>query len=326
MRNDTIDGFRLIAAFFVVCLHAGLPGMGAILTPFYRMAVPFFFLISGFYLYDSDRQHMNCKILKSMKRIGLIWFQATLVYIVVTFLCFPEDWFNQLRLFFSFKFWLLNIAPFNSVLWYLLAYLYTLALIYGLNNLTCISKLRGRIFLFLIIPGLIVNYCIGEFHFLFMSNDIDLIYQSNFITLGFPIVMIGIFSKKYMQYLPKISSFKYIFWLLIFYIIAIIQWYIIKKLTHESVSTNIFFFSTLPMIILTLSYALYNPNLFKNMIPKWGRLYSLDIYVYHVMFLWFILTLGKYYSSIFFIKNAVVVFLLTFGFAAFKRFVKLKIG
>lgn len=171
-----------------------------------------------------------------------------------------------------------------------------------------------------------VNYCIGEFHFLFMSNNIDWIYQTNFITLGFPIVMIGIFSKKYVQHLPKISGFKYILWLLIFYTIAIIQWYIIKKVTHESVTTNIFLFSTLPMIILTLCYALYNPKFFKNIIPKWGRLYSLDIYVYHIMFLWFILTLGKYCSSIFFIKNAVVVFLLTFVFAIFKRFVKLKIG
>lgn len=143
MRNKTIDGFRLIAAFLVVCIHAGMPGLGVVLTPFYKIAVPFFFMISGFYLYDDDRESMNRKIIKLMKRIFLIWFQATIIYAVVTYFCFPEDWLNQAMLFCQAKFWLLNIAPFNSVLWYLLAYLYSLLLIYVINKLTNVSKIKN---------------------------------------------------------------------------------------------------------------------------------------------------------------------------------------
>lgn len=224
MRNNTIDGFRLIAAFFVVCLHAGIPWLGAILAPFFRMAVPFFFLISGFYLYDVNRERMNEKIVKSMKRIISIWFQATVIYAIVSYLCFPEDWLEQARLFLSMKFWLLNIAPFNSVLWYLLAYLYTLIIIYGLNKLLDFSKISKISFLLMIIPGLIVNYCIGEFRTFIFKDTVEWYITLNFVTMGFPIVMLGLACGKYKQSLPRISGIKFVMGLFVFYLIALGQW------------------------------------------------------------------------------------------------------
>lgn len=325
MRNNTIDGFRLIAALLVVCIHAGIPILGSMLTPFYKTAVPFFFLISGFYLYDADSDKMNRKIIKSMKRIVSIWFQATVIYAIVTYVCFPEDWLNQGRLFLSVKFWLLNIAPFNSVLWYLLAYLYALLLIFGLNKLIGFNKLGGRIFAIWVVPCLIINYCMGEFNSFLSLGVMDWTYKSNFVTMGLPIVMIGIACSKYQPYLPKLTGCKYIFWLAVLYFVAIVQWYIIKRITNESVSANLFLGSTLPMVILTLSYSLCKPNLFGEFLPKWGRLYSLDIYVYHIMFLWPVLLLVRTYPSIGWLKNAMVVFSLTMCFVISKHYLKLKI-
>lgn len=325
MRNNTIDGFRLIAAFLVVCIHAGVPALDSVLTPFYKMAVPFFFLISGFYLYDADRDKMNRKIIKSMKRIVSIWFQATVIYAIVAYICFPEDWLNQGRLLLSVKFWLLNIAPFNSVLWYLLAYLYALLLIFGLNKIFNFNK-SGGIFAILVVPCLIINYGMGEFNSFISMRTMDwTTYKSNFVTMGFPIVMIGIACRKYQSYLPRLTGCKYIFWLAVLYFVAIVQWYVIKRVTNESVSANLFLGSTLPMAILTLSYSLGKPNLFGAFLPKWGRLYSLDIYVYHIMFLWPVLLLARTLPSIAWLKNAVVVFSLTMCFVILKHYLQLKI-
>lgn len=326
MRNNTIDGFRLIAAFLVVCIHAGVPGLGAVLTPFYKVAVPFFFMISGFFLYDAERINMNNKVIKSIKRIVLIWFQATMIYSVVSYLCFPEDWINQIRLFMSPKFWLLNIAPFNSVLWYFLAYLYSLLLIYMINKLTDISRLNNIIYVILIIPCLILNYCIGEFNSFIYSGIIDCTYKSNFVTMGFPIVMIGMLCGKNKRYLPKLNNDQFVFLLIILYCFAIAQWYIVKSITHEGINASLFLCSTLPIAFFILCYSLSECDLFGKYLPEWGRLYSLDIYVYHIMFLWPILLLTRAYPSLGWLKNAVVVFFLTMGFVILKHRIGLEIN
>ena len=50
-RNEGIDMLRMVCAFFIVCIHIPFPGgVGSYIKAVSRIAVPIFFMISGYYL------------------------------------------------------------------------------------------------------------------------------------------------------------------------------------------------------------------------------------------------------------------------------------
>lgn len=53
MRAENIDVLKAICAFLVVCIHVPFPGkMGAYFTTLTRVAVPIFFMITGYFYSD----------------------------------------------------------------------------------------------------------------------------------------------------------------------------------------------------------------------------------------------------------------------------------
>lgn len=53
-RNTSIDFLRFICAFLVVCIHAPFPGViGGCIKAVARIAVPIFFMSTGFFLVES---------------------------------------------------------------------------------------------------------------------------------------------------------------------------------------------------------------------------------------------------------------------------------
>ena len=79
-RNISIDISRFIFAFLVVVLHVPLLYYGGVLLrPFARYAVPFFFIISGFYLYSSDAVRLRARVLAFAKKWFSLWFAYTLI-------------------------------------------------------------------------------------------------------------------------------------------------------------------------------------------------------------------------------------------------------
>lgn len=56
MRNKSLDAAKAIAAFLVVFIHISFPGMtGRIIKTLARSAVPFFFMVSGFFCYYGEK-------------------------------------------------------------------------------------------------------------------------------------------------------------------------------------------------------------------------------------------------------------------------------
>ena len=60
-RNIYLDLFRFFLAFMIICIH--LTGDTYAFYPVYRLSVPMFFMISGYFLYTADRE-------KSVKKAG----------------------------------------------------------------------------------------------------------------------------------------------------------------------------------------------------------------------------------------------------------------
>lgn len=58
MRAEQIDVLKAISAFLIVCIHAPFPGeISAYFIVFARMAVPVFFMITGYFYSDTVARH-----------------------------------------------------------------------------------------------------------------------------------------------------------------------------------------------------------------------------------------------------------------------------
>ena len=80
-RNNYIDACRTICSFLVIFLHFSLPGIfGKITLPLTRIAVPFFFAVSGYYFYKDDKKEENRVIGKRIIRLLKLFACSELVY------------------------------------------------------------------------------------------------------------------------------------------------------------------------------------------------------------------------------------------------------
>ena len=84
-RNQSVDTFRLLAALGVVILHVEYPNVPneiAIgLRLMSRWAIPFFFLISGYFLAANNTKSSRLNVQPAVER--LIWiFLFPLLYLV----------------------------------------------------------------------------------------------------------------------------------------------------------------------------------------------------------------------------------------------------
>lgn len=69
-RFNNIDLWRAIAAFLVVAIHCPFPGaLGEAVANVGRIAVPFFFIVSGFFCYSEDADVNRKKAVRQIKTI-----------------------------------------------------------------------------------------------------------------------------------------------------------------------------------------------------------------------------------------------------------------
>lgn len=132
-RNQSMELSKLIASFFVVCIHYWLPGkLGSWVEVLARFAVPMFFLISGYFNFRSGSRQVG----RRLKNIGKLYLTAVAAYLLwgcisteleggstVAYLIKaipdPDEWYLWLAV---------QMDPFAAHLWYLNA----IWVVYGL--------------------------------------------------------------------------------------------------------------------------------------------------------------------------------------------------
>ena len=68
-RNNSIDNLKAICTFLIVCIHVPFPGeIGAYFITLTRIAVPIFFMITGFFYLDIIFYHKEVKQIKKIFR------------------------------------------------------------------------------------------------------------------------------------------------------------------------------------------------------------------------------------------------------------------
>ncbi len=247
------------------------------ILPLCRIAVPVFFIISGYFMVNKDGVVTSSRIQGILIKILKITIFSVLIYLsyhialsFVTQGCIDA---NYTKL----KFWIRELAfgsAVNMHLWYLTAYLQLLVIFY------ITLRIKKFPILFILIPlGVLLNLLLGRYIFLISDAETSLDINRNVLTIAIPCVLIGILIRSYEHKLP--SQKKTITALIIATILLYAEQLILYLYFPQGAGDIIIF--TIPVAILTFITFLRLNATGKTMrkISQLGKRHSMDIYLWH---------------------------------------------
>ena len=190
-RMIGLDVLKCFCAFFVVVIHAPFHGrLGAYFTSLMRIAVPVFFMITGFFYQDVvARRAEKRQILKTLQLIivsnvlFLVWNlfadwigDGNIQSSVMAFLK-PGVWLRLL---------LLNESPVSGHLWYLNALLYVLLIVFFAKG-----KLLMKVLCWATPVLLLCDLVFGKYSLVLINREIPYAYVRNFLFVGVPYFCVG---------------------------------------------------------------------------------------------------------------------------------------
>jgi len=274
-RNNGLDVLKFLCAFFVICIHATFSWREYI-EPLTRVAVPVFFIISG-YFYPRDSARQKKQIIKILKILMFSCLFYVVWGIVKTLLehgsvkALLQSWFTVKNL---LRFGLFNSVPFIGHLWYLSALLYVHLVFYVVGE-------KGIRYIFLLCPALLIGLIIlGSYSPLIFGKKIAPIFSRNFFFTGLPFFACGYKAQKEAYRLKKIRILPAA---LFFAVVTVMESRWIRARTGYA---DMDFYLSTAFLAVSLFALAKQDNLFlqSNLAKKtagWGRRYSLGIYILH---------------------------------------------
>ena len=286
-RKNGIDLFKLIGAFFIMCLHTSYGSLNQEyvdnLRLFSRWAVPFFFISTGFFLGNKIE---NKKI--DFKRIQKNVITLISILIVSSVIYLPIDFIKG-----NITIKIANILTGSYFhLWFIGA------LLIGYFFIWYLYSIKKNNFLPLISICIIILALFSDSYDQFFNKHIG--FDLFRFLLSIPFMYIGIILSKKEN---NLSRYKFLIGLVfIGLIIQHIEVELFLKLFNYKKYTHQFLIGT-TVIAISLFVVSSKLNLRDNIFSKWGKEYSLFIYLYHpIIYLITDVILNKlvpnYYGSI----------------------------
>lgn len=275
-RNISLDLVKVIASFSVVCIHYMFSGeVGVIIKAVARFAVPFFFVISGFFAYYDN----STKMLKKAFNIAKIYIYSFLLYFVygaarelllgrasgvAEYVC------TYLRASTILNFLIHNTTISAAHLWFLPALVYCYLVFCGIKK----SKLSDNILFIISASLLVVRLLIGEVLGFLGIVEMNTNYFPNFIFVGLPFFALGMFVRKYQSHLGRFSITALILMLGIGVLETIVSVHFFKP--------HMLYLGT-PLIVfsLVLIALKYGDKKYSEVVNAFSQL-STCIYIFHV--------------------------------------------
>lgn len=207
-KNSTLELLKLLASYMVVFIHVKFDGsLGSTMETLARFAVPFFFLVSGFYSYN-----IPCnKIIKRIRNIFTLLILAVVCYTAFNvFTLLSKGNMGEVVSYFSnyldftvlVKLFVFNITISSVHLWYLFAALYVYVVFFFVTKLRFSDKI---IF--------IISFCLLALHLLLgeglsvLGIALPKALVRNFLVMGIPFFGLGLFAKKYQHKFHRIPNY-----------------------------------------------------------------------------------------------------------------------
>lgn len=265
MRNYSIDILKSVCAFAVVLIHLPTPQTQYYL-PLIVFAVPVFFMISGFLLYDESNDIMKVRIIRRIVRIFFIFIFSSIVYI----LYYKVD----VNLITIIQILVYNLPDYAEHLWYLPAYIYVLFVL----HISLISS-REKILYRLIPLLLIIGFCMSSYSVILFGRQFPPFLSRNFLFIGLPYFFLGLLIKKNQE---RVSIFKKKYFVLTFFFslgTSYIEHFLLTS--NNLLGSRIYSFSVcviaVSLFLLTINTRTYSPS----WLSRIGEKHSLNLYIFH---------------------------------------------
>lgn len=284
-RRAEFDVLKFICAFLVICIHSPFPGVfGQYFSALARIAVPIFFMITGFFYSSTAEKNRE---LKQIKKVFILVLESNALYFL--WKCFYSvisgsgitAYLSSTFTFTNF-FWLLllNRSPFGDHLWYLSALLYVLLIVYAAKRLNLMKVL------YLLTPLLLIgDLVLGKYSSLLLHRAFSSVLVRNFLFVGLPYFCIGMLLHKYK---PKPKTGTTAGLMFLFSATTLAERYLIINSGLNSprehyISTTLLAISV--FLFFTQVYKSRKPTRAENVMSKIGRDYSAWVYIIHPIFI-----------------------------------------
>lgn len=272
MRNNNLDILKIVMAFLVIALHIfpvskveGIEGLISyeIASGITRIAVPTFFLISGYFL--RNKLNDTAYLWKYAKRILLLYVVWQLIYLPDLIRFYNLGWFSKTNM-------LLKLIYGYWHLWYLLASAIAVGLLYLLRNLTPTSKSVLIVLLLAVGYGFQIGIQSNYIHDL----DIQFLYEiigttRNYLFFALPMMMIGTLYESWEEWISKVNWLLLPMWILLLVEVGLYYKYNVKAMD---------FLLTLPLLsMLTFYWVNESKSVTEKVMP--AATFSLGIYLCH---------------------------------------------
>lgn len=257
---------KALCALFVVIIHVPFIGKDT-LAPIIRIAVPCFFMISGFFLYSGNAQTETTKAWKWVKKAFMLAFFINLFYFL----------FSSILGNFNIISFIKSFITGDSVaghLWYLTA------LWQGLILFILTRKYLNPYIIHLIPLLAFINLLIGRYFFIFDNGEYSLPQYArlNCIAVALPYIYVGYLLRKYNQIFC--GTFKWAILSLLFIICIYMEEHILNALSLNNMVSYSFF--TLPVAICIFLFFLKGIKSVPFYIVQIGKKHSANIYYFHI--------------------------------------------
>lgn len=280
-----IDFLKYICSFLVICIHMPFPNrLGVLFTPITRVAVPIFFIITGFFYTHIQSKHKTKQFIYKIFKLSVIsnsvYFLIKLIINRNLLINFFDNIFNIKTL---LKFAIFNESPFEIHLWYLGALFYVLIIVYFFE-----SK-YDRKYLYPLIPILLLaDLIFGKYSLLIFKQEFPYILVRNFLFVGLPYFLIGDLIYKNRDKIKKLDAKITIYAIYFFTFTTLAEriclgYFNINTTRDHYISTT---FLAIVIILFVLKLNFIPNNLLINKLSLWGCKYSMFIYIIHPLFIY----------------------------------------
>lgn len=275
-RNLWLDLFKLVLCWMIISIHFVWETYSY--YPLYRLAVPLFFLISGYFNFREDPNKRCAGALQFIKRSAKYMAFGFSFYIIFDFvMCYVDG--NGVGYYFTtlfyenilFDFFFLNrpITYSGAQLWFLIA-LFVVSLV----HYALVRFGKEKWYRWIVPASLAIQLFFGAYMRVFQETDMPIRYTRNAWFVGLPFFGLGYLLAQVQLHMKKWYTVIYLALAAVFTVLQIPEGHFVEAEVYAS---------TIPAAVFTLLFFLGLPSPKAAFYYKWcGKNMSFYIYILHM--------------------------------------------
>lgn len=275
-RNLWLDLFKICMCWMIISIHFVWETYSY--YPVYRLAVPLFFLISGYFNYRTEEGKRKNGALNFIKRSAKYMVFGFAFYIVFDFImCYVDGkgvgyYFTTLfyeNILFDFFFLNRPITYSGAQLWFLIA-LFVVSLV----HYALVRFGKEKWYYWIIPTGLAIQLFFGAYMRVFQETDMPIRYTRNAWFNGLPFFGLGYLLAQFDLHKKKWHTGLYLILAVAFTLLQIPEGHFVEAEVYAS---------TVPAAVFTLLFFLGLPSPKADFYYKWfGKNMSFYVYILHM--------------------------------------------